>query len=134
MERVDAQVVAGVYQLAPDALPELKKSGPPLTAVPAAKGEDPVLVLIHGTFSDTQGTFGKLWAEHPELVKALFAHYGGRVYALDHPTLGESPISQRAHPAASAAGGRAAAPGDPFARRTGRRGAGARLRRSRSRG
>ena len=93
VERVDAQVVAGVYQLGPDALPELKKSGPPLTAVPAAKGDDPILVLIHGTFSTTQGTFGKLWAEHPDLVKALFAHYGGRVYALDHPTLGKSPIT-----------------------------------------
>ena len=128
VERVDAQVVAGVYQLGPDALPELKKSGPPLTAVPAAKGDDPILVLIHGTFSTTQGTFGKLWAEHPDLVKALFAHYGGRVYALDHPTLGKSPDRQRADPRREPAQGRASSSGDPFARRIGRRGAGSRLR------
>jgi hypothetical protein len=30
---------------------------------------------------------------HPQRVRELFTHYGGRVYALDHPTLGASPIA-----------------------------------------
>ena len=52
-----------------------------------------MLVLIHGTFSDTPGTFGKLWTYHPSRVRRLFTFYGDRVYALDHPTLGASPIA-----------------------------------------
>jgi pimeloyl-ACP methyl ester carboxylesterase len=51
-----------------------------------------LLVFLHGTFSETSGSFGKLWAQHPQLVASLFDHYEQRVYALDHPTLGLSPI------------------------------------------
>ena len=58
-----------------------------------ASGEAPSLVLIHGTFSETTGTFGKLWKEHPQLVDVLFERFPDRVYALDHPTLGASPIA-----------------------------------------
>src|SRR5206468_4482751 len=47
----------------------------------------------HGTFVDTVSTFGKLWSMHPQTVRDLFAHYDDRVYALDHPTMGESPIT-----------------------------------------
>ena len=50
-------------------------------------------MLIHGTFSETTGTFGKLWKEHPQLVDRLFDRFQNRVYALDHPTLGASPIA-----------------------------------------
>jgi hypothetical protein len=50
-------------------------------------------VLVHGTFVDTVSTFGKLWALHGPAVQQLFSHYGGRVYALDHPTLGASPMA-----------------------------------------
>ena len=52
----------------------------------------PLLVLLHGTFSSTQGTFQKLWASHPDHVDKLFQFYKNRVYALDHSTLGASPI------------------------------------------
>ena len=52
-----------------------------------------MLVLIHGTFVETVSTFGKLWVMHPQRVRELFTAYGGRVYALDHPTLGASPIA-----------------------------------------
>ncbi len=91
VKRVDAQVDAGVYQLDADALPPLK-GRTPLTTIPAA--DRPALVLLHGTFSNTSGTFSKLWTQHPGRVRELFdaQHYGTRVYGLDHPTLGVSPI------------------------------------------
>ncbi|NHK98830.1 DUF7379 domain-containing protein [Rubrivivax benzoatilyticus] len=91
--RVDGQAGNAVYALGPGALPALK--GRPACA-PASVGarEDggPLLVLAHGTFVDTESTFSKLWKEHPQAVQRLFSHYAGRVYALDHPTLGESPV------------------------------------------
>ncbi len=92
--RVDGQVDAGVYRLNADAFgAPLKGSGQKLDRIPgAAAAGDPMLVLLHGTFSETHGTFGKLWQQHPQKVRELFAHYGGRVYGLDHATLTVSPI------------------------------------------
>jgi CHAT domain-containing protein/pimeloyl-ACP methyl ester carboxylesterase len=90
---VDEQVVAGVYQLKPDALPALKNSGAKLDNVPPAVDGGPLLMLVHGTFVDTHSTFRKLWDQHPDVVRKLFAAYGDRVYALDHPTMGVSPIA-----------------------------------------
>lgn len=84
----DGRVEAGVYELRADRLTPLKGQEP--TTV--ARSGDPSLVFIHGTLSDCCGSFGKLWSQHPSLVGALFKKYGGRVYALDHPTLTESPI------------------------------------------
>jgi hypothetical protein len=91
LERVDGQVDAGVYALDAQSLEPLKGSGRKLSQVPAAA--EPMLVLIHGTFVETVSTFGKLWVMHPRRVRDLFAAYGGRVYALDHPTLGASPLA-----------------------------------------
>ncbi len=94
LQRVDGQVDPGVYALRPETLPALKGSGWKVDAVPeehAAAG--PLLVFLHGTFVDTHSTFGKLWVMFPQRVRELFQHYGGRVYALDHPTLGASPIA-----------------------------------------
>ena len=95
VKKLDSQVEAGVYALNPAALPALKGSGKRLPLVPSAANpaSEPLLVLIHGTFVDTHSTFGKLWALHPQQVQALFNAYAGRVYALDHPTLGVSPIA-----------------------------------------
>jgi tetratricopeptide (TPR) repeat protein len=94
VQRVDGQVDAGVYALRPESLPTLKGSGLKVDAVPAAHAAaGPLLVFLHGTFVDTASTFGKLWAMYPQRVRELFQHYGDRVYALDHPTLGESPIA-----------------------------------------
>ncbi|MBL8289711.1 MAG: CHAT domain-containing protein [Rubrivivax sp.] len=93
-QKVDGQVEAGLYALDAAALGKLKGSGrrvAPLPAATAAGG--PVLVLVHGTFVDTASTFNKLWTEHPARVRELFARYGGRVFALDHPTVGASPIA-----------------------------------------
>jgi pimeloyl-ACP methyl ester carboxylesterase len=89
--KVDGQVTPGLYRLSRNALNPLKGSpivGESDIAVSATK---PLLVLLHGTFSSTHGSFGKLWAEHPKKVDQLFASYSG-VYALDHATLGASPI------------------------------------------
>ncbi len=91
LKRVDGQVDAGVYALDASTLQPLKGSGHKLAQVPAAT--EPMLVLIHGTFVETVSTFGKLWLMHPQRVRELFAAYGNRVYALDHPTLGASPIA-----------------------------------------
>ena len=93
-QKVDGAVEAGVYQLAADELPEsLKGSGLKQSQVAAAPDGGPLLVLLHGTFVDTVSTFGKLWSLHSQTVRELFTHYGDRVYALDHPTMGESPIT-----------------------------------------
>jgi CHAT domain-containing protein len=91
--KLDGRVEAGVYALAPEALEPLKGSGRKRDRLPPAADGAPLLVLVHGTFVDTASTFGKLWRQHPQAVAALFEHYGGRVYALDHPTLGVSPIA-----------------------------------------
>ena len=96
VQRVDDQVTAGLYALAPESLPQLKDTGTPLVQAPAAPDGGPLLVFVHGTFSTTSGSFGKLWSQHPQHVRALFAKYAGRVYGLEHPTLGVSPIRQRA--------------------------------------
>jgi CHAT domain-containing protein len=91
--RVDGQVDPGVYRLPAEAFAAPLKGQPKLQRIPLpGQPGDPVLVLLHGTFSNTQGTFGKLWQEHPHKVRELFAHYGGRVYGCDHPTLLASPI------------------------------------------
>ena len=91
-KKVDAKVDAGVYRLSADTLAPLKGSGRKLDAVPPAADGGPLLVFVHGTFSDTVGTFSKLWTLHSATVRQLFASYGERVYGLDHPTLGTSPI------------------------------------------
>jgi tetratricopeptide (TPR) repeat protein/pimeloyl-ACP methyl ester carboxylesterase len=86
-ERIDNQVAPGLYSLNPRMLGPLK--GTPVT--PSVIAGKPMLVLLHGTFSSTQGTFGKFWSDHPVKVANLFSAYSG-VYALDHHTLTASPI------------------------------------------
>jgi len=92
VRKVDAQVNPGVYRLSPGALKKLKDTAPPLPAESVAADRNSALVFVHGTFSETSGSFGKLWLQHPQLVQSLFRHYEERVYGLDHPTLGVSPI------------------------------------------
>lgn len=52
--------------------------------------QNPYLVLLHGTFSNTVGTFSKL-ANTPEWNQ-LTKTYGERLLAFDHYTLSKSPI------------------------------------------
>lgn len=91
--QVDAQVHPGVYALPREgALQRFRaQQATPLAQLPARPGGLPLLVLIHGTFVETSSTFGPLWAETAS-VRTLFDHYGGAVYALDHPTLGANPV------------------------------------------
>jgi len=90
VRRVDAQVTEGVYALNQAELTPLK-TGTPLARI---EGDpEKLLVLIHGTFSTTSGTFGRLWTKHPARVQELFESYSKQVYALDHRTLGASPLS-----------------------------------------
>jgi hypothetical protein len=93
VRRCDGRVEAGVYALAADALGTLAGSGRRLDAVPPAADGGPLLVFVHGSFLDTASTFGKLWSLHADTVRRLFAAHGGRVYALDHPTLATGPIA-----------------------------------------
>lgn len=92
VRRIDGQVEPGVYALKSEVLPHLKGSMAHMTRIPAGPDGGPLLVFVHGTFSDTYGTFSKFWTQHPQHVRSLFKRYGDRVYALDHPTLGVSPI------------------------------------------
>lgn len=80
-----------VYRLTQQ-LPEQLKGLTPTKTIALQAGTKRALVFIHGTFSDTVGTFGKLWQRHPDLVGTLFNAYGDQVFGLDHATLGKSPI------------------------------------------
>jgi hypothetical protein len=93
VERFDDHVDEGVYALKSEALTGLKGSPSKLPKLPAETDGQPLLVFVHGTFSDTSGTFGKLWSQHPTRVQRLFTKYHNRVYGLDHATLGVSPIA-----------------------------------------
>jgi hypothetical protein len=50
------------------------------------------LILLHGTASTTNGSFCKLWLRQPKAWGRLRAHFGERIYALEHCTLTKSPI------------------------------------------
>ncbi len=50
--------------------------------------EQPLLIFIHGTFSSTSGSFGKL---DKEVWGNLRERYGSNIYGLDHRTLSVSP-------------------------------------------
>lgn len=91
--RIDDQVVPGLYPLPRQGrLTRLKDSGiAPLAALPASA--KPLLVFVHGTFSQAANAFGDLWSQHPQRVAALFEHYDGNVFALEHATLTASPVA-----------------------------------------
>ncbi|MCB1905890.1 MAG: CHAT domain-containing protein [Rhodocyclaceae bacterium] len=91
VQKIDGQVSEGVYALRREDLKPLAGEAPVAEkGIMAERGR--ALVLIHGTFSNTAGTFAKLWSHHPGQVGALFDYYDDHVYALDHATLGRSPI------------------------------------------
>ncbi len=84
----DDSVTEGVYRLKRDRLASLKGTATTLLDRTAQAQ----LVLIHGTAVDTTSTFGKWWDEHPGVIRQVFDAYQDQVYALDHATLGRSPI------------------------------------------
>jgi pimeloyl-ACP methyl ester carboxylesterase/tetratricopeptide (TPR) repeat protein len=53
-----------------------------------------ILLFLHGTASSTEGSFGEFWQnERRTLRETLFAPYQGHVYAFEHRTLTESPLT-----------------------------------------
>jgi tetratricopeptide (TPR) repeat protein len=93
-ENFDGRVRERLYQLQRDSLPEnLAHARQSTEHLEDNYRGEPLLVLIHGTFVNTAGTFGRLWQEHPETVKELFDRYDGRVFAFDHATTTRSPIA-----------------------------------------
>jgi len=54
----------------------------------AKLGAGRALLLLHGTFSTAEASYGQLGAE---TIKALCDHYAGRVFAFNHPSLHHSP-------------------------------------------
>lgn len=85
-ERRKKAKVPGVYRIGPEILLE---PGERLTSGVPAVGADPYLVLLHGTFSHTEATFGALRGT-PEWA-SMAARYPGRTLAVEHPTLGRTP-------------------------------------------
>ena len=55
--------------------------------------QKPLLVFIHGTGSNTLGSFGDLRSGRQDVWSALEALFGSSIYAFEHRTLSESPIS-----------------------------------------
>jgi pimeloyl-ACP methyl ester carboxylesterase len=69
---------AGTWTFLPDGLPE-------------TAADEPVLLLIHGTFSTTRGSFGGLFEDRRAVLR-LIERYGTRIYGYEHRTLTEDPI------------------------------------------
>ena len=58
----------------------------------AAAEKRPVLLFVHGTGSNTLGSFGDLQVDERDLWSVLQRHFSGGIYAYEHRTLSESPI------------------------------------------
>ena len=71
----------------PDDAPEAVKKEAAETA------KHPLLVFVHGTGSSTLGSFGELRTTGKDVWAALEARFGPRIYAFEHKTLSESPIT-----------------------------------------
>ncbi len=83
----------GLYRCANTNLLQLD----PLLDIGSMDTRKPILLFIHGTFSNTDGSFGELWESRqgynaPAYLQRLFAPYGKQVLALEHHTMTESPI------------------------------------------
>ncbi len=79
----------GMFQLDDAESVKLSKTGSPVSA----EGTKPLLVFIHGTASNTDGSFSGLWEpRNNRLLDRLFRCYMDRVYAFEHCTLTQSPI------------------------------------------
>ena len=75
----------GLYRCATDAFGLSKVGSLPESA-------EPTLIFIHGTASSTEGSFKDLWSNR-KYREQLVATYGPRIYAFEHRSLTESPIT-----------------------------------------
>jgi CHAT domain-containing protein/pimeloyl-ACP methyl ester carboxylesterase len=80
----------GLYRWRGGELTERLESGDPQLQADAKAG--PLLVLIHGTGSSTQGSFDDLQSVSATYWRGFEQRYGNRVLALEHRSLSESPI------------------------------------------
>ncbi len=80
----------GLYRWSGGELTERLDSGHPQLQADAKAG--PLLVLIHGTGSSTQGSFDDLQSVSATYWRGFEQRYGNRVLALEHRSLSESPI------------------------------------------
>jgi CHAT domain-containing protein/pimeloyl-ACP methyl ester carboxylesterase len=80
----------GLYRWRGGELTERLESGNPQLQADAKTG--PLLVLIHGTGSSTQGSFDDLQSVSSTYWRGFEQRYGNRVLALEHRSLSESPI------------------------------------------
>lgn len=55
------------------------------------------LILLHGTASNSRGSFSKFWLHQSKQWARLRAWFGDRIYALEHCTLTKSPIENALH-------------------------------------
>lgn len=84
----------GLYRLTKGVKPEFERF---TIDSPGRAGDQPWLVMLHGTFSSTEGSFGDLWTEDggARFLK-LYQHYQSgnhsRILALEHPSMSADPI------------------------------------------
>jgi len=87
---------AGLYRWSGSSgsVDDLKPAGAPKDFADADEAaKKPILVFLHGTGSSTLGSFGALRASGPDLWAALEHKYPDNVYAFEHRTLSDSPIT-----------------------------------------
>ena len=78
----------GLYQCCRRDRFELRSSGEEVLP-----SDQPMLVLLHGTASSTEGSFGELWTpEAGRILGRLCETYGDAMFAYEHRTLTQSPI------------------------------------------
>ncbi|MBQ5946539.1 CHAT domain-containing protein [Massilia sp. ST3] len=82
----------GLYRLTSSAPPDEMDPADriPVLKLPA-QPDAPILVLVHGTFSTTAGTFRHLWTKD-STANTLLNGYKDDAYGFEHPTLGTSPV------------------------------------------
>ncbi|MEM9387333.1 MAG: CHAT domain-containing protein [Pseudomonadota bacterium] len=78
--------VGGLYRFDGEVLGECVTSQAQI-----ATDEGPILVLIHGTFSTTPGSFASLKRAQAESWNRLLSTYGDRIYGFDHRSITQSP-------------------------------------------
>jgi hypothetical protein len=78
----------------PSDLEAVRLTGDDVTddAPQAEPEKNPMLVFVHGTGSNTLGSFGDLRNGDRDLWGALQSRFGDRIFAFEHRTLSESPI------------------------------------------
>ncbi len=101
LPRAGAQFIAERLESRLEPGPGLYRCPSPRHLGAAAQPEDlagdrPALVLLHGTASSAEGSFGGLAAEGAGAWDALRRDYGERIFAFEHHTLTQSPLDNAA--------------------------------------